>query len=147
MSWYRKSRSPMESFISHGFEFGANIYGKFHRATQTQPAEYPEVEILKAEVSDIGDLYSYVEFIEDNFYKEIYEEVESRLSNFGVITNPISFEINGVRFVLNIVSKPPYDDWEIIDADIIDEDTFLSTLPEKIQERVEEGILSREQSY
>lgn len=147
MNWYKKSMRtyPHETqeYSYAGFTFFGEITGIYHPATEHDPAEFPEVELVNAKIEDIEALWDYIDWFSNDFVQRVNEEIASRTSHFGTMDEPITFIFNGIEFIIKVPSLSDSGTWTIIDAKIVDSDKFLSSLPENIKEHVSNQILER----
>lgn len=149
MNWYKKASYKSQTFgnykISYsycGINFeGETSPGKHH----PDPEDMPEVDLIDAQIEDIKGLWDYIDWIEEDFTRTVEEEIKSRISTFGNIDEPLLIVINGIRFIIKVdKSNTNPSNWVIIGAEIVDIKNFLNTLPEKLREHVEEGMLNIE---
>lgn len=143
-NWYNRVviASKEVEYVDDGIVYTAEISGSHRPATYEDPAEFPEVEITDADIDDVGELWNYVDRIDNQFMPVLEKALQQRRQYFGDIDEPIIIDLNGIRYNVGPETWQG-STWEILGAEMIDADLFLRTLPEDVNDRISEYIYEK----
>lgn len=145
MNWYRKIVIAVDKEVEYLYEgilYTAEISGKYRPATYDEPAEYPEVDLIDAQIEDVSEIFNYIDWTADKFYPALKSKITNRQQYFGNINGHFVMEINGIKFVIR-VPQLSLDNLEIINAEIVKSDEFLYNMPGQLKGKIKEMIYEK----
>lgn len=143
MSWYKNYKTARNyeetSFRAMGLDIGVRVSGEYYKGSHDQPPEYPEGEIIEVTMVDpdefIGD---YLEPRWEEFGKDVFKDAILYKEHFGTVPEFLFVIFNGVKFKVTNIDLSDLSKIEVVDADIVDENKLIGTLPSRINDIVQE---------
>jgi len=143
MSWYKNYKTARNyeetSFRAMGLDIGIRINGEYYKGSRDRPPEYPEGEITEVTMVDPDEFIgNYLEPWWEKFGKAVFNDTVLYKENFGTIPEFLFVIFNGAKFKVTNIDLSDLSKMEVVDADIVDENKLIETLPSRINDRVQE---------